>query len=111
VLGCVGEAPVALPRRWAVGAEGNEIQLAEVTAGLADALALRIAGEGLLREAAAREGAARANLAAARAEVVQAAHERDTARTALDSFRRSGAYRLAERILRMRARVGWRRAG
>ena len=105
VLGCVGPAPPAIPARWSAGVEGNEIQLAEITAGLADALALRIAGEGSLRQAAGRESAVRNDLAATRAEVTQIAHERDVARVALESFRGSAAYRLAERILRVKSKL------
>jgi len=96
-VGCVGDAPSSFPPRWEAGPDGNEIEFAEVTASLADALSLRIAGDRDLREA--------------RAAIMQLTHERDVARVALDSFRQSAAYRLAQRLLRLRARVahlrGW----
>lgn len=96
-VGCVGHAPSSFPPRWRAGPEGNEIEFAEVTASLADALSLRIASERDLREA--------------RTAITQLTHERDVARVALDSFRQSAAYRLAQQLLRLRARVahlrGW----
>jgi SAM-dependent methyltransferase len=99
-LGCVGPAPAAPLPGWQAGWQANEMRTAELTAGLADALAAGIAAAGRERDTAARADEA---VAAARAELEQA-------RVALATFRESGAYRLASRILRLKAYLGGRAA-
>jgi hypothetical protein len=93
-LGCVGEAPAEAPGRWADHPAGGEMRLAELTAGLADALALRLAGDLQARQAVQR------------LQFVEG--ERDQARgelLAIQAFLASATYRLAERLNRFRARV------
>ena len=102
-LGCVGEPPARVPELWQIGSGADEMRLAEVTAGLADALALRLSGEATLRDSEQKIRELNLELSEAAAQVA-----------AYRTFRTSGAYRLAEKILRVRAKVApkgsWRAA-
>jgi hypothetical protein len=109
-LGCVGERPADLPVRWAAEDGVGDNRLAEVTAGLADALALRLTADAEVRAARADTAAVRADLVRSESALAQA----ETEATAFRTFRTSGAYRLAEKLLRVRAAVApkgsWRAA-
>ncbi len=100
-LGCVGEPPPALPPRWTSGDGGGDMRLAELTASLADALALRLAADAELRQAHDRLRAEQTDHARARGELTEAASHA----TALKTFRTSRAYGLAEKLLKWKARL------
>lgn len=93
-LGCIGDAPAELPACWGVGTAGDEMRTAEITASLADALALRLAAEYQLREAQQRNQSLDAELSEAKAELA-----------AFRSLRTSATYRIAERLRRFRVKL------
>lgn len=93
-LGCIGDPPAELPARWQTDSRSGDMRLAELTAALADTLALRLGMTTTLRSAEERLRTTEQALAEAQSEVA-----------AFRSFRASGTYKLAERLRKVRVAV------
>lgn len=97
-LGCVGDPPAELPGRWQTDHRGGDMRLGEVTSAVADALALRLSVEAELRTARREHQTENNKLRTALAQA-------ETDAAAFKTFRTSRAYKLAEKLLRVRAVV------
>lgn len=101
-LGCVGEPPAPPPPRWSRDHGSGDHRVAELTAALADSLALRVGMEAEFRAArhALRETTAKLEHTQAARALAENLAAMDA--TALTSFRTSAAYKWAERVLKVK---------